>query len=110
VKVDGTHPLAWGLHGAEGAVLSLSDPILELSPGGENPLHFPKAPLKVSGLLSPGLEEKLQHTAYALREAQGAGTVVAFAGDPLFRANQPYTRRAFLNAIFFGPYRSQGEE
>ncbi|HJW33843.1 MAG TPA: M14 family zinc carboxypeptidase [Holophagaceae bacterium] len=110
VKVDGTHPLAWGLHGGEGAVLNLSDPILELSPGGENPLHFPKASLKVSGLLAPPLEEKLQNTAYALRESLGMGAVVAFAGDPVFRANQPYTRRAFLNAIFFGPYQSAGEE
>ncbi len=110
VKVDGTHPLAWGLHGAEGAVLNLTDPILELSPSGENPLHFPKAPLKVSGLISPGLEEKLHLTAYALRESLGLGTVVAFAGDPLFRANQPYTRRAFLNALFFAPYRAQVEE
>ncbi|MBI3132304.1 MAG: hypothetical protein HYZ13_13370 [Acidobacteria bacterium] len=110
VKVDGTHPLAWGLHGSEGAVLNLSDPILELSPGGENPLHFPKAPLKVSGLLAQPLEEMLQQSAYAFREALGTGTIVAFAGDPLFRANQPYTRRAFLNAIFFGPYRSHGEE
>ncbi|HJV91073.1 MAG TPA: M14 family zinc carboxypeptidase [Holophagaceae bacterium] len=110
VKVDGTHPLAWGLHAAEGAVLNLTDPILELSPSGENPLHFPKGPLKVSGLLPAPLEEKLQHTAYALRESLGMGAVVAFAGDPVFRANQPFTRRAFLNAIFFGPYRSQGEE
>lgn len=110
VKVDGTHPLAWGLHGGEGAVLNLTDPILELSPGGENPLHFPKAPLKVSGLLPAPLEEKLQQTAYALREALGQGTVVAFAGDPVFRANQPFTRRAFLNAILFAPYRIQAEE
>ncbi len=110
VKVDGTHPLAWGLHGAEGAVLNLSDPILELSPGGENPLFFPKGPLKVSGLLPPALEEKVQGTAYALREPLGQGTVIAFAGDPVFRANQPYTRRVLLNALFFGSYRSQPED
>ena len=110
VKVDATHPLAWGLHGSEGAVLNLTDPILELSPAGENPLHFPKAALKVSGLLAPPLEEKLQQTAYALREPLGLGAVVAFAGDPVFRANQPFTRRAFLNALFFAPYRASVEE
>lgn len=106
VRVDGTHPLAWGLHGAEGCVLNQSDPVLELSPGGENPIFFPKAPLKVSGLLPSALEEKLRGTAYAVREGLGQGTVIAFAGDPVFRANQPYTRRVLLNALFFGPYRS----
>lgn len=110
VKVDGSHPLAWGLHGAEGAVVNLSDPILELSPAGETPLHYPKGPLKVAGLLATPLEEKLALTAYALREPQGQGTVVAFAGDPVFRANQPFTRRAFLNAIFFGSYRKAAED
>lgn len=110
VKVDRTHPLAWGLHGLEGAVLNLTDPILELSPSGENPLHYPKGPLKVAGLLAAPLEEKLQQTAYALREPLGQGAVVAFAGDPVFRANQPFTRRVFFNAFFFGPYRASMED
>ena len=105
-RVDGSHPLAWGLHAEGGAaVLDTSDPILELSPGGENPIHYGKEPLKVSGLVSRDLEAKLQQTAYALRERQGQGAVILVAGDPVFRGQTPFTRRLLFNAIYFGAYR-----
>lgn len=106
VRVDASHPLAWGLHAEQGAaVLDTSDPILELSQGGENPLHFAKEDLKVSGLLPKGMEAKLHQTAWAIRERSGLGTVILLAGDPVFRAQAPFTRRLLFNAIFFGPYR-----
>ncbi|WLT33572.1 M14 family zinc carboxypeptidase [Geothrix sp. PMB-07] len=110
VRVDGSHPLAWGLHAEQGAaVLNTSDPILELSPGGENPLFYVKEGLKVSGLVPKGLEAKLQQTAYAIREHSGLGTLILVAGDPVFRAQTPFTRRLLFNAIFFGAYRPAGD-
>ncbi|MBI1752060.1 MAG: hypothetical protein HY014_11455 [Acidobacteria bacterium] len=110
VHVDGSHPLAWGLHAEQGAaVLNTSDPILELSAGGENPLSYPKDGLRVSGLMPKGLEAKLQQTAYAIREHSGLGTLVLVAGDPVFRAQTPFTRRLLFNAIFFGAYRPAGD-
>ncbi|WP_286353573.1 M14 family zinc carboxypeptidase [Geothrix oryzae] len=109
-QVDGSHPLAWGLHAeAGGAVLDTSDPILELSPGGENPIHYAKEDLKVSGLVPKALEAKLQQTAYALRERLGQGAVILVAGDPVFRGQTPFTRRLLHNAIFFGAYRPAPE-
>jgi hypothetical protein len=109
-RVDGSHPLAWGLHAAHGAaVLDVNDPILELSAGGENPLHYAKEELKVSGLLPKALEARLQLSAYALRERSGQGSVILVAGDPVFRAQAPFTRRLFFNAIFFGAYRPTPE-
>lgn len=106
VRVDGSHPLGWGLHAEQGAaVLDTSNPILELSAGGENPLHYAKEDLKVSGLLPKPLEAKLQQSAYALRERSGQGAVILFAGDPVFRAQTPFTRRVLFNALFFGAYR-----
>ncbi len=109
-RVDGSHPLAWGLHAPAGAaVLDVNDPILELSAGGENPLHYAKEDLKVSGLLPKALEARLQQSAYALREHSGLGTVILVAGDPVFRAQAPFTRRLFFNAIFFGAYRPTPE-
>jgi len=110
VKADASHPLAWGLNVTEATVLDTSDPILELSPGGENPIFFPKADLKVSGLLPRPLEPKLQQTAYLLREKHGQGAVILFSGNPVFRASTPFTARAFLNAIFFGSYRMEWPE
>jgi hypothetical protein len=110
VRVDGSHPLAWGLHAEQGAaVLDTNDPILELSAGGENPLYYAKEGLKVSGLLPKPLEEKLQQSAYALREHAGQGAVILVAGDPVFRAQTPFTRRLVFNAIFFGAYRPSVE-
>jgi hypothetical protein len=111
VRVDSSHPLAWGLHAAQGAaVLDSSDPILELSSGGENPLYFAKEELKVSGLVPKAMEAKLQQTAYALREHAGQGTVILVAGDPVFRAQTPFTRRLLFNALFFGAYRPAAPE
>ncbi len=125
VKVDLSHPLAWGLRTADAAVLNTSDSILELSPGGENPIYYtsnPKKepkdsrnpdqgePLKVSGLLPKALEPRLRLTSYALREHRGMGAVILFAGDPVFRGMSPFTTRAFLNAIFFGAYRASNED
>ncbi|MBL0313107.1 MAG: hypothetical protein IPP78_10430 [Holophagaceae bacterium] len=125
VKVDLSHPLAWGLHTADAAVLNTSDSILELSPGGENPIYYPgnpkrdlkdlknnseSEPLKVSGLLPKALEPRLRLTSYALREHRGAGAVILFAGDPVFRGMSAFTTRAFLNAIFFGAYRATYED
>ncbi len=109
-RVDGSHPLAWGLHAPQGAaVLDDNDPILELSAGGENPIHYAKEDLKVSGLLPKALETRLQQSAYALREHSGTGTVILVAGDPVFRAQTPFTRRLLFNAIFFGAYRPTPE-
>ena len=128
VKVDLSHPLAWGLHTSDAAVLDTSDAILELSPGGENPIYYPGNPkkdakdskdsktvtegdpLKVSGLLPKALEPRLRLTSYALREHRGNGAVILFAGDPVFRGMSAFTTRAFLNAIFFGAYRASVED
>jgi hypothetical protein len=110
VRVDGSHPLAWGLHADQGAaVLDTSDPILELSQGGENAVHFAKEDLKVSGLLPKAMEAKLHQTAWALRERSGLGAVILVAGDPVFRAQTPFTRRLLFNAIYFGAYRPVSE-
>jgi hypothetical protein len=110
VQVDGSHPLAWGLHtDGTAAVLDTSDPILELSPGGENPLRYGKEELKVSGLVPKAMEAKLQQTAYAFREKLGLGAVILVAGDPVFRGQTPFTRRLLFNAIFFGAYRPAPE-
>ncbi len=107
VQVDGSHPLAWGLHAeAVAAVLNTGDPILELSQTGENPLHYLKEGLKISGLLPKAMEAKLHQTAWAIRERSGQGTVILLAGDPVFRAQTPFTRRLLFNALFFGAYQT----
>lgn len=109
-RVDGSHPLAWGLNATEAAILDTSDVILELSPGGENPIHYPKEDLRVSGLLAKTLEPRLQLSSYLLREHRGKGAVILFAGDPVYRGQAPFTTRAFLNSLFFGAYGMAAQE
>ncbi|HLO66295.1 MAG TPA: M14 family zinc carboxypeptidase [Holophaga sp.] len=109
-EVDLTHPLGWGLGTAQGAVLDSSDPVLDLSPGGENPLRFGKGPLVLSGLAPKAMEARLQQTAWALRERKGKGAVILFAGDPVHRGCAPFTTRAFMNALFFGAYAPADED
>lgn len=109
-QVDGSHPLAWGLHAEAGApLLATSDPVLDLSLGGENPIRYGKEDLKLSGLVPKAMEAKLQQTAYAFRERLGQGAVILMAGDPVFRGQTPFTRRVLFNAIFFGAYRPAPE-
>ena len=108
--IDPTHPLGWGLNALEAAVLDTSDPVLELSPGGENPLRFGKGDLGLSGLLPGGLETRVRGSAYALRERKGRGAVILFSGDPVHRGCSPFSTRAFFNALFFGAYTGGGED
>jgi hypothetical protein len=108
VAVDLTHPLGWGLNPSLACVLDSSDPVLDASPGGENPLHYGDGELCVSGLLSKEMEAKVRNSAYVLRERKGKGGIVAFSGDPVNRGCAPLTTRVFLNAIFFGGYQGGG--
>jgi len=103
-RVDLTHPLAWGLNATEGAVFDSNDPVLELSPGGENPIAYGPGDPRLSGMLPKELAARLHNSAYLLREPKGKGALILFSGDPLYRGNAPFTTRAFLNALFFGAY------
>lgn len=101
VKLDATHPLAFGL-GEQLAVLNRTAPILELTSVGDNVAYYPDSNLKLSGFLTPENEQKLAHTAYLLREPVGRGQVVLFADSPLFRGFWDGSERLLLNAVFFG--------
>jgi len=109
-ELDPTHPLAWGMNATYGAVLDSSDPVLELSPGGENPLRYGGGDLGLSGLLPRPMEAKVRNSTYVLRERKGRGAVILFAGDPVHRGCAPFTTRAFFNALFFGAYTPGGDE
>jgi hypothetical protein len=65
--------------------------------------YAPPRELALSGLVWPEAVGYLAGTAYLLRERVGAGQVVSFAGDPVFRGYSLGTERLLLNALILGP-------
>jgi hypothetical protein len=59
--------------------------------------------VRMSGLLWPEAAERIANSACVARENVGAGQVILFASNPLFRASTPGTTRLFTNAVVFGP-------
>ena len=59
--------------------------------------------VRMSGLLWPEATERIANSAGVARESVGAGQVILFASDPLFRASTPGTARLFTNAVVCGP-------
>ncbi|TVQ32641.1 MAG: peptidase [Phycisphaeraceae bacterium] len=59
--------------------------------------------LRMSGLLWPEAAQRLANTAYLTRERVGAGQVILFATDPVFRGGSMGTGRIFSNAVIYGP-------
>jgi hypothetical protein len=59
--------------------------------------------LRLGGLLWPEARERLEHGAYATVESVGAGQLILFAADPVFRGYHLGTARLFSNAVVYGP-------
>ncbi|MHC4376512.1 MAG: M14 family zinc carboxypeptidase [Planctomycetota bacterium] len=59
--------------------------------------------LRLGGLLWPEGRERLEYGAYATVENVGAGQLILFATDPVFRGYHLGTARLFSNAVVYGP-------
>ncbi len=59
--------------------------------------------LRVAGLLWPEASHRLANSAFVTRESVGAGQIILFASDPVFRAATLGSGRVFLNAVVYGP-------
>jgi len=59
--------------------------------------------IRLSGLLWPEARERWARTSYLSRETIGDGQVVAFLGNPVYRAYFHGTARLLANAILLGP-------
>ncbi len=59
--------------------------------------------LRLSGLLWPEAGERFANAAYLVRERVGAGQVVLFAGDPVWRGAALGSQRLFAKAVVYGP-------
>ena len=59
--------------------------------------------LVASGFTYEAKRKQLANKAYLMHQRHGRGHVLAFAGDPNYRAYFDGLNLLFLNGIFFGP-------
>jgi hypothetical protein len=101
--VDLTNPIAFGLTSRNLYVFRNGTTFLKPS---RNPyttvVRYAAKPL-VSGYVSKGNVQKISNSAAVVVSKQGAGRVVLFADDPVFRSYWHSTSRLLSNALLLGP-------
>jgi hypothetical protein len=107
LRLDAAHPLAYGagLEGrpTESFALHSGTTIFEPSAGVETVAHFPAELSRISGVISPSSLQRLEQGAWLVTKRMGQGSVVLFAGDPLFRLFWRSTHPLYVNAVLLGP-------
>jgi hypothetical protein len=103
--LDRTHWLTYG-YDREHVAVMVSNDFLTPSKRGDNPVTFVGKDLVLAGFTWPNNTERLlAGSVWAVVENVGAGKVVLFADNPLFRAFWRGTGTLFTNALLFGPGR-----
>ena len=105
VALDRTHWLTSGYQTPRLTVMLDGDHFLKLSKEGSNVAVFPATgKLHRAGFVFPGNTERLlRNTALLIEEPLGAGHVVLFNNEPMFRAWWRALDRMVLNAVLLGP-------
>ena len=105
VLLDRTHWLTFGYEDPRLTVMLDGDFFLSLSKNGANVAVFPATgPLHRAGFVFPDNTERLlRGTALLVEESLGAGHVVAFVNEPMFRGWWRALDRLVLNAVLLGP-------
>jgi hypothetical protein len=101
-ELDLTHPLAYG-YSRPGLPLFRRGSTL-LSPSGNaysTPVHYAEQPL-LAGFIGQQRQDEIRGQPALIAERQGAGLVVRFANNPLFRGFWRGTERLFDNALYMG--------
>jgi hypothetical protein len=108
-RLDAVHPLAWGA--ADDAdperifILHSGTRIFEPSDELETVAHFGTDLPRISGVISDDNLRRLEEGSWLVTAPLGRGSVVLFAGDPLFRMFWRATHSLFVNALLHGPNR-----
>ena len=102
-EVDVTHPLAFGFRDS---VLPVHRIGTDAFAPSDNPFALPvryaeNDPI-LSGYASEENREMLEGAGMMHAERRGAGSVILFADDPVFRAYMKGSARLVTNALFFG--------
>jgi hypothetical protein len=107
LRLDPAHPLAWGAGTADDAqrVFVLHEGTLVFEPAAdiESVAYFPADLTRISGVISAPNLRRLEQGAWLVTKQVGEGSVVLFAGDPLFRMFWRATHPLYANALLLGP-------
>ncbi|MFO7588065.1 MAG: M14 family zinc carboxypeptidase [Gemmatimonadota bacterium] len=107
VRVDGAHPLAWGLGLANEAglafVLHIEDLSFEPEESFETVLGFESELRAVSGVVSEAKLAEIAASSWLASVRTGRGRLVLFADDPLFRLMWRSNFVLFTNALLHAP-------
>jgi len=103
VKLDLTHPLAYGYESEYLPVFKNSSLVLSDTKGNTvNPFLYADNPL-LSGYVSEENLNRIKGSPSVTISSYGGGKVIAFVDNPNFRAFWYGTNRLLINAIFWGP-------
>ena len=102
MKIDSTHPLAYGYQQSSLAIFKKGSIALEPAKNKvSNPFTYQENPL-LSGYCSEENLDMIKGTPAVTIASFGEGKVIGFVDNPNFRAFWYGTNRLFMNAIFFG--------
>lgn len=108
VKVDLTHPLAYGMENDRMALFRNHNLVMEKSKNEfANPFVYTSSPL-LSGYVSEENLERFKDSPAVTISNVGRGKVITLADNPNFRAFWWGTNKIFMNALFFGESISRG--
>ncbi|MFO7587169.1 MAG: M14 family zinc carboxypeptidase [Gemmatimonadota bacterium] len=102
VRLDATHPLAWGI-GAALPVMVSNGPFYEPSKAPGTTVGRFADPPRLSGWLSDARDRQAAGGAAVTVARLERGRVVAIHADPAFRASWPGSARLLWNAVLFAP-------
>ncbi len=104
-RIDRSHWLAWG-YSRDTLPVMVPGRLLPPTNGGANVVVFTGKDPVISGFTWPDNTELfLPGSVWATVDGVGRGTVVSFAGNPLFRAFWRGPAMMFTNAVLFGARR-----
>jgi hypothetical protein len=108
-RLDAANPLAWGAGGTSRdgryEVLHSGDLVFEPAEDLETVAYFPEELHATSGVISEEKLQQLEDGAWLADKRVGAGSVVLFADDPLFRLFWAGAHPLYENALLIGPGR-----
>ncbi|MFT5139038.1 MAG: hypothetical protein ACI9H8_000196 [Lysobacterales bacterium] len=100
--MDSTHPLVFGYQRDDLAVFRRGEVLLVESKNAySTPVRYTNSPL-MAGFIGQEKQAEMKEKAAVIAERKGAGLVVRFANNPLFRGYWRGTERLFNNALFMG--------